>query len=264
MHNSIDKAGRSFWDNFWEGHPLPEAVNPHKRSFKNHVDRRFHDHFVSVFADADLGGHELLEVGCGRSRRLPYFAKEFGFSVTGIDYSPIGCDQARSILEKSGVRGRIVMSDFSTPPDDMLEAFDVVVSFGVVEHFSDTASCVAELSKFLKPGGLMITEIPNYVGLIGWLQKRLCRSIFDVHVPLDRESLKAAHEQAGLLVLSCKYFHFDFSTLGLWCWSEHRLYGAIRLVPLALSLPLWALQRMKVPIKPNRVLSTYIFCEARK
>ena len=119
---------------------------------------------------------------------LPYFAKEFAFEVYGIDYSEIGCQQAKQILEYEGVNGKIVCADFFSPPGSMLKAFDVVVSFGVLEHFEDTTACIAAFSKFLKPGGLLITNIPNLCGLNGLIQKMINRSIFDIHVPLDKKS----------------------------------------------------------------------------
>jgi hypothetical protein len=38
------------------------------------------------------------------------------------------------ILSKEGVRGEIVCADFFSPPGSMLEVFDVVISFGVLEQ----------------------------------------------------------------------------------------------------------------------------------
>lgn len=56
---------------------------------------------------------------------------------------------------------------FFSPPASMLGKFDVVVTFGVVEHFIDTRACLDAMSQFLKPGGLLVTSIPNLAGWIG-------------------------------------------------------------------------------------------------
>lgn len=59
-----------------------------------------------------LGAKDFfLEIGCARSRWLPYFAKEFGFEVSGIDYSEVGSQQATQILFNEGVQGNIVFAD---------------------------------------------------------------------------------------------------------------------------------------------------------
>jgi len=84
----------------------------------------------------------------------PYFAKEFGFKVYGIDYSEIGCKQAREVLSNTGVEGNVICAIFFSPPENLIDAFDVVVSFGVVEHFEDTAG-IAAFSRFLKPNGIL-------------------------------------------------------------------------------------------------------------
>lgn len=265
MQRKLDKAGKLYWDRAWAGQSIPGAVSPRLSGYKNYVYRCFHEYFGHLFAGQETGKQHLLEIGCARSRWLPYFAREFGFRISGIDYSEIGCDQARTILEQAGVDGEIVHADFYAPPEYMLGAFDVVVSFGVVEHFEDTAACVAALGKFLKPGGLMITNIPNMVGGIGWLQKHLCRSIYDVHMPLDRRALLSAHQRAKLSVQSCKYFlGVHWGVANLTCWSNSYLYPIIRLLPFGLSIPFWFFEEKGLRIKPNRFTSPYMICAARK
>jgi 2-polyprenyl-3-methyl-5-hydroxy-6-metoxy-1,4-benzoquinol methylase len=266
MDDLGDKAGQDYWDRVWQGLPIPDAVNPRAKHLRNHTNRRFHNYFARTFAERNPSGQRLrlLEVGCARSRWLPYFAKEFGFEVTGLDYSAIGCEQSRAILRQAGVEGKVVEADFTDPPGDLLGQFDVVVSFGVVEHFEDTASCIEGLARFLRPGGLMITSVPNLIGVVGAIQKRVCRAVYDVHVLLDRAALAAAHERSGLTVLSCRYFmRGDFSVMNLSCWSERRLYGLLRLVPLGISLPLWALERFGIAPRPNRLTSPYVICLAK-
>jgi 2-polyprenyl-3-methyl-5-hydroxy-6-metoxy-1,4-benzoquinol methylase len=265
MTDRFDKAGKAYWNQVWSDSRLPRAFNPREADFRHHVSKRFHDYFVKVFSGEDHNGQSLLEIGAARSKWLPYFAKEFGFSVTGIDYSNAGCEQARAILDQAGVSGNIILSDFFAPPVELLDAFDVVVSFGVVEHFENTAATIESLAKFLKPGGTIITVIPNVTGLLGQIENHLCPSIFEVHKLLDRESLCAANEAAGLLVASCEYFLVGgFSIINLSCWKERFFYKAIRLLPMGLSLPFWQLDRKGSPFRPNRITSPYIVCLARK
>jgi 2-polyprenyl-3-methyl-5-hydroxy-6-metoxy-1,4-benzoquinol methylase len=151
----------------------------------------------------------LLEIGCGASGWLPYFSKEFGFKVSGVDYSPIGCELAKKMLKESGVDGQVVCCNLFDPPECMEETFDVVVSFGLIEHFEDTTSVVRAASKFLKPGGMLITNIPNMTGAIGYLQKALNKPVYDVHKLLDRNMLRYSHEYAGLEIIQCEYFLFS-------------------------------------------------------
>jgi 2-polyprenyl-3-methyl-5-hydroxy-6-metoxy-1,4-benzoquinol methylase len=52
------------------------------------------------------------------------------------------------MLRKAGVVGQVYCCDFFAPPGDLIGTFDVVISFGVAEHFQDTAECLRALRVF--------------------------------------------------------------------------------------------------------------------
>ncbi|NJR14325.1 MAG: class I SAM-dependent methyltransferase [Calothrix sp. CSU_2_0] len=212
----LEKTDKNYWDSCWQDADIPSIVNPHITGIRNYNNRKLHQYFSQVLSGRNTKELKLLEIGCARSTWLPYFAKEFGFNVCGLDYSEIGCKQAKAILSNSNIEGDIVCTNFFQPPDNLIEAFDVVVSFGVVEHFEDTAQCISAFSKFLKPNGIIITIIPNMVGLMGWTQKIFNKPVFDIHMPLDLKLLTNAHEVVGFKNLnSCYLLSLDFGVCNL-------------------------------------------------
>jgi len=211
----------------------------------------------------------LLEIGCAKSAWLPYFAKEFGFEVCGLDYSPVGCEMARKVLQANGVEADVVQADLFSPPVNMLGTFDVVISIGVVEHFDDTASCLSAVSSFLKPGGMLITNIPNMVGWIGSIQRLVNRPVYDIHQLIDPVRLREAHESAGLDVLECDYFlctSFGVNNLnGISMSTAVGFFKKIFLGILArVSMLVWLIENKIGSFSPNRFSSPYINCIARK
>lgn len=264
-----DKAGKQYWDDVWSEDGLPSAVNPYLKGVRNYINRRFHEYFLEAFSEIETSGMKLLEIGCAKSAWLPYFIKEFGFIVHGIDYSEIGCKKARQILRNEGLEGKILYADCLSPPTNMLNAYDVVVSFGVMEHFDDTVECTKAFSSFLKQNGIMITIIPNLCGLIGFVQKILNRKVFDIHAVLDRETLKRSHEISGLKVLDCDYFIFsNFSVLnikGLRINSiEFFIKKNILRFLVAFSFMGSFFENKVGLFRGNKLLSTYIHCKSRK
>jgi len=201
-----DKAGKSYWDHNWENAILPRSIIPNQPGANHYLDRKFHELFCDVFSGKETKNKKLLEIGCVRSVWLPYFAKEFGFKVYGIDYSETGCQRAMQILSNEGVKGDIVCADFFSPPESMIEEFDVVISFGVLEHFQDTQNCISAFSEYLKPKGIMITNIPNIRGLVGLIQRLMNRNVFNIHVPLSLAKVVEAHQKSMLEPVSCDYF----------------------------------------------------------
>lgn len=260
----MDKAGKAYWEKVWDVSGLPSPVDPQKRGLNNYVNREFHLLFQRLLSGSDEMPRRLVEVGCARSVWLPYFAGTLGLQVAGLDYSPEGCEQSREILARAGVKGEIACSDLFDPPSAFRGSFDIVVSFGVAEHFERTAECVRALSALAKPGGLVLTVIPNMVGLVGLLQKLADRKVYDIHVPLSRERLSTAHSEAGLSVERCFYFlPANFGVVNLEGWSSRFRYRIACKVRSAASTAVWAVDRL-IPIPSNRITSPYIVAVARK
>jgi 2-polyprenyl-3-methyl-5-hydroxy-6-metoxy-1,4-benzoquinol methylase len=265
----VDKAGPMYWERHWISTSLPKAVDHLKPGLRNYVNKRFHEYFHEKCSNMETSEMTLLEIGCARSIWLSYFAKEFGFNVSGIDYSPKGCEQARKALFDAGTQQEIICADFFAPPEWMIKRYDVIISFGVAEHFQDTQACIAAFAKFLKPGGTIITIIPNMVGLVGKVQKLINKSLFDIHVQLNPNDLCEAHQASGLKVLDCSYFLF--TNFGV-CNVGERSRGTIRwllsrVIVAALShlsMGVWLIEEFLPVLKPNKFTSPYITCIARQ
>jgi cyclopropane fatty-acyl-phospholipid synthase-like methyltransferase len=200
-----DKAGEQYWSSVWKKMDLPDSIDVNNKSLSNHLNIAFHKTFQLLLSGHDLSGKKLLEVGCGNSVWLPYFAKQYGVFPFGLDYSEHGCQQARAILKRENLAGEIYHADMFSPPQHLVEQFDVVVSLGVVEHFTNTSEAIKALKIFLKPRGLLLTSIPNHAGFLGWLQKIINRPVYDIHVILDKEMLVEAIEKTGMKSLKATY-----------------------------------------------------------
>lgn len=148
---------------------------------------------------------KLLEVGCGKSTWLPFFYKYFDCEIWGIDYSEHGCMLAEKILEKNGIPGTIMCCDLFDNNIDLYGKFDVVVSFGLIEHFNDTAKTIRAVQKLIKKKGMIITDIPNYTGLVGYLQKIVYEKFFNMIVVISKEELRKCHERLQFKELYCNY-----------------------------------------------------------
>lgn len=198
-------SDKEYWNDKYVGE-IPRAIDVRDKSLRNYFRRYQHREFSEWLGKLGLGpGSRLIEVGCGGSIWLPYFAREHGFEVTGLDYTEQGCAAAEHVLRRDGAEGRVVCADMFDPPAELLGTFDMVMSNGVVEHFTSTSEAIAACARFLRPGGGMMTLIPNLAGLSGAGLKYFNRKVYDIHVPMTAAQLARAHEEAGLEVLTCDY-----------------------------------------------------------
>lgn len=267
MTEKNDLAGKAYWDKNWSM-PLPELLDIKDASLANEINLRFHKLFSGLLGDMNVQGKRLLEVGCARSIWLPYFSAQHGLQVTGLDYSEDGCRQSELILAKAGVKGEVICADMFSPPLGLVESFDYVCSFGVIEHFSDSVAAITALSRFLKPGGVMITIIPNMRGSIGALQKLSDSDVFESHVALTSEELAASHSDSGLNISFCDYF----ISSNYYVVNSMHQRGRLRYLVLRLlnglmgrtSMMVWQLERVLGYLPTSRLFSPYVICIAQK
>ncbi len=99
-------------------------------------------------------GGSILDVGCGNGQHTGWMVNQ-GWDVYGVDLSPLACKQA----QKAGLNtfcGELAGASY---PSDY---FDVVVVNHVLEHVCDPAGLLRECRRVLKPGGLIIVDVPNF------------------------------------------------------------------------------------------------------
>jgi SAM-dependent methyltransferase len=190
-----DAAGTNYWNTTWRNLP----------PFQRYTGPVYEFHPVLSKFLADAGGGEAIEIGCVPGNCLIYLAKEFGYRVSGVDYS----DQLSYVRENLRWNGIVdtdlFHSDFFQfqPPTK----YDLVFSYGFVEHFDDYESVVRKHEELASPGGFVVIIVPNLTHLHRVLCGRFAPATLAVHrFPLmHRDILRATLESTGMEVLYCKY-----------------------------------------------------------
>lgn len=118
----------------------------------------FPEYWHLKFAGRDIipfwGDGRILDVGCGPGK-LMRVLRERGWDAYGVDFSPIAVEYAQS---KHGLNVTL---------GDLFEAaykntfFDVVLFNHSLEHMYDPVETLCEAYRILKPGGLLLINIPN-------------------------------------------------------------------------------------------------------
>jgi SAM-dependent methyltransferase len=194
--DSPDLAGRAYWDGIWRRTGHGGAA---RFSFFHHAFRRVLDRYVGP-------GTTACEVGCADSIWIPYLICR-GAEITGLDYSEAGMRRLRESLSARGLSATLLGGDLLGDNPFGGRQFDVVYSLGLVEHFDRESRVVAALARALRPGGILITVVPNLAGTWGALQRRLDRHVFDLHVVYLPADLDRIHAEAGLdAVAPAEYF----------------------------------------------------------
>ena len=118
---------------------------------------------VSEKANALLGGKKrlkMLEAGCGSATHIAFDAELY---VVGIDISSEQLKKNNSVSEK-------LQGDIQEYPLPACE-FDVAICWMVLEHLERPRAAVLNLSRALRPGGLLILGFPNLWSIKGIVTK---------------------------------------------------------------------------------------------
>jgi L-malate glycosyltransferase len=166
--------------------------------------------WVETFLPRSTGS--CIEIGCFPGRYLSIFG-ELGYTLSGIDLTPRVLTDLPEWLRSQGFRtGNFIQRDFFET--NLVERFDIVCSFGFIEHFVNYDSVIIRHMQLVKEGGYLVITCPNFSG---WLQKALHRLLDKKNV--DRHYLPAMNpdkwtdpvQRNGFNILRCGHFGgFDF------------------------------------------------------
>lgn len=144
----------------------------------------------------------VFELGCGGSKVLVRCAAQ-GWQVGGIDYYEPAINVLRASLEGNGHSAEgLLLGDFLEADCTSLRgSADLLVSFGVVEHFDDAWRILNKWKCVLKEGGLVVTSVPNMHSINAAPFLWLDRAYWAQHVAYTPEALDRLHTKAGLCVV---------------------------------------------------------------
>lgn len=122
----------------------------HYRSLHRHVCREL----LNAFGRSPA---KILDAGCGTGGLIRRLIREVpAWEWTGLDAVPLACQLARERSGGTVVEGRVETLPFGD------EEFDAVVSADVLYTLKDDQSAIRESFRVLRPGGVIIVNVPAY------------------------------------------------------------------------------------------------------
>ena len=241
---------RAFWKSFWES--KKDLI------FYLKTDYVFGDILAKIIAEKKY--KTAIELGGFPGYYATYLKKYQKLDTTLFDYY-VHEGLIKELLSKNGLKDgdiNIIEADlFNYKPE---KVYDLVLSFGLIEHFKDTKAILETHLQFLKPGGTLFVTLPNFKGVNGWVQRKFDVDNYDKHfIECMEPALLATYcRELGLKNVE-SYYHGKFST-----WLENRSQKST-MVKL-LHKGIWLTGKMIIKVIPveSKLLSPYIVLKAEK
>lgn len=255
MGSKIDRelTDKNFWDVNWDQTALQGVLRP----FSAYKFCRFHEVLQQHLPAGDRN-IQLLEVGCVPGRHLVYFQKVFGYYVEGVDFSDhIGL--THDVMKYHNI------VDYRLYQDDFLgfqhDAYDIVASFGFLEHFTSWQEMLQKHIQLVKPGGYLVISVPNLRNFQYLLHKWL-DPVFENEQVVESTDLGLLQEtirKAGLTILHAGYYQ----TFHFYCHHRKTKRPAFQALCIKCLQVIGAIfTRFKVNI-PSKHFSPQVICIAR-
>ncbi|MEX0917672.1 MAG: class I SAM-dependent methyltransferase [Candidatus Paceibacterota bacterium] len=214
--------------------------------------------FKKILKKNEYDGAIALEIGCAPGTFLAYICKEFNYQPEGVDYANGASEITNHTLRKAGLPRAIIHEEdfFTWKPS---RQYDLVSSFGFVEHFHDLSIGVNKHVDLLKNGGTLVLEVPNFTNgqyvLHNWLDRdNLVRcNLKAMHISFLEDIVKQHN-------LDVKYLGYVGGIFDFWWENEHP--NIFQKLAKLLLKPIAYIGR-RIPIQ-NRLFSPFIVLIAEK
>jgi ubiquinone/menaquinone biosynthesis C-methylase UbiE len=169
---------KKHWEDETCGTRFAEGVE--RREFFESISRNRYtvEPFIKSFAGFEnYKGQEVLEIGVGAGADFENWVQN-GAIATGFDLTEAAIELTRERLSLKGLSdGAFTLKTADAESLDIdNETFDLVYSYGVIHHSPDTAKCLDEIFRVLKPGGqtkLMVYATFSMTGVLLWIRHAL-------------------------------------------------------------------------------------------
>jgi 2-polyprenyl-3-methyl-5-hydroxy-6-metoxy-1,4-benzoquinol methylase len=208
---------------------------------------------IKKYIPAAKENQQAFEIGCFPGRFLCVLG-DLGYVLSGVDTTPYIVSFQNS-LEVLGYQTNSFEN--KNYKDAQKACYDVVASFGFIEHFKNWEEVIKDHIDFLAPKGYLIITTPNFKGFFQYLY----HSLFDkenlnrhVIASMSPKKWRKILESRQLEVIASGYVGHDF-------WNESKHYNLFYRFANKLTQCLFKFVNFVRPAHPS--IASYCFIVAR-
>ena len=237
-----NKYDKSVWENFYTGERKIH-IKPKAGLFTSYdvflCDSIITKHIPS-FSSYKKQKPKITEIGSGDGKLLKKFADMLKMEPTGIEYSK----EAARIAEKNGIKTIVADAFDKKFLAKYKNHFDVVFSYGFLEHILPPEKAAKIHYDILKPGGYVIIQIPRFKGFNLFKVKFLRPDLVPLHNfnVMNEDKLAKACKDPRIEKIFCKNYgtfkfrfpmdkkNFRYYLLKTICYLEYLLNPCFRIL----------------------------------
>ncbi|MCB1278112.1 class I SAM-dependent methyltransferase [Prosthecobacter sp.] len=183
-------ADRATWRDPYSNRDYYDPANQPAEEYPLRITTTERDRIASVRRFVQSG--RLLDFGGGIGKTA-LAGHAAGFSAIVLE------DSHKAVSDGKAHHPEIEWLEGKTIPDSIEDSsLDVITLFHVLEHLPDPRAALSQLHRKLRPGGLLVVEVPNWGSHMRWLHGLRWQFVLDHHLNhFTAASLTSLVEKAG-------------------------------------------------------------------
>jgi SAM-dependent methyltransferase len=194
------------WDNYYATEKKIHIAP--KKGFFISYDIFLHDSILEKYLSKYEGplknAPKICEIGCGDGKLVKKLSDKFGYEPFGIEYSKPAADKAR----KFGIN--VILADIFDKNllTKYKNFFDIVYSYGFIEHITPPEKAIDAHLSLLKPNGYFFIQIPRFKGFNYWKVKFFRPDLLPLHnlEIMEEEKLRVICNRPDVEELFCQNY----------------------------------------------------------
>lgn len=180
-------------------HSTPESVNMDNTWFEvthpDHFWMKSRMRYLTKMLKSQHASGAFLDIGCGTGQTIKATEEAIDCIVDGLDLDI-------SLLESAPkIQGTLMVANIMDDDLNIGKAYDVILLLDVIEHIENDKSFLQKTMRLLKPGGIIIINVPAFQSLY---------SRYDLVLGHQRRhtsrSLSQCATAVGLEILDVRYW----------------------------------------------------------
>lgn len=157
------------WEGFYTNQQLIQSrpKNGFFTSYDIFLCDTFLQKYLPAYNNQEKDKPKICEIGSGNGKLVKKFADMFNYKPFGIEYR----EEESIIARKSGVTVCVKDAFDKTVLKKYKNYFDIVFSYGFVEHILPPEKAIKLHVDLAKPGGYFVIQIPRFKGFNLWKLK---------------------------------------------------------------------------------------------
>jgi len=219
------------------------------------------DLLARISAPPGDSARTILEIGCVYSKNLWLLPQAAGSGTVFL-----GLDSCTGPTLETGrlnphLNVHVIVGDlFASPLHEA--SIDLIISFGLIEHFTDPSKFLEACWSLLRPGGWLVVGYPSFVGLTGLIQRLVNPRAFDRHFSLSAEQMLSRITHSGFnKVESCYFGTFNPNMIN---WGSGWIRRILMYSAFIMILPIEWIARLTGTQLSSKRFSSYVLATGMK